>query len=64
MSNDDYSFSAGIRLDSGASAAYSARGIECKTPAAGSIRFVCQVGSGGSSTDFDHVCPQIHGDLA
>ena len=64
MNNDDYSFSVGMRLDSGASAAYSVRGIEVKTPATGSIRFVCQVGAGGSSNDFDHTCPQIMGDLA
>tara|TARA_R100001510_G_scaffold54529_1_gene57346 strand:+ start:748 stop:1140 length:393 start_codon:yes stop_codon:yes gene_type:complete len=64
MNNDDYSFSVGIRLDSGADAAYSVRGLEVKTPAAGSIRFVCQVGAGGSSNDFDHTCPQIMGDLA
>ena len=64
MNNDDYSFSVGIRLDSGADPAYSVRGLEVKTPATGSIRFVCQVGAGGSSNDFDHTCPQIMGDLA
>ena len=63
MNNGDYSFSAGIRLDSGANAAYSVRGIEFKTPATGSIRFVCQVGT-GSANDFDYTCPQIMGDLA
>jgi len=64
MSNNDYSFSVGLRLDSGANAAYSVRGVEVKTPATGSIRFVCQVGAGSSSNDFDHTCPQIMGDLA
>ena len=63
MNNDDYSVSVGIRYDSGANPAYAARSTELKTFATGSIRYVGQIG-GGSANDFDHTCPQIHGDLA
>jgi len=63
MNNDDYSISVGIRLDSGANPAYNSRSVELKTFATGSIRYVGQVG-GGSASDYDHTCPQIHGDLA
>ena len=63
MNNDDYSVSVGIRLDSGANPAYNSRSVELKTFATGSIRYVGQVG-GGSAGDYDHTCPQIHGDLA
>jgi len=63
MNDTNYSFSSGLRLDSGANPAYSARAIEFKAIAEGSISFVCQVGS-GSANDMDHLCPQITGDLA
>lgn len=63
MNNDDYSVSIGIRYDSGANASYNSRSTELKTFATGSIRYVGQIGGGGAN-DYDHTCPQIHGDLA
>jgi|TARA_A100000171_G_scaffold46930_1_gene52321 hypothetical protein len=63
MNNDDYSASVGIRYDSGANAAYNGRSVELKTFATGSIRYVGQLGN-ASANDYDHTCPQIHGDLA
>ena len=63
MNNDDYSVSVGIRYDSGANPSYAARTVELKTFATGSIRYVGQIGAGGSTNDFDHTCPHIMGDL-